>query len=91
MTAERCGETLACITLHDLFAERTATEPPKKGGAYLALGGVMTAIMAMDRRIGVPHRSWLLSSAFVSVFLRVRVIVQLRWHWVFLLWGHLAA
>jgi len=62
-----------------------------KWGAALALGGVLTVILALDRRIGAPHRSWLFSLAFMSVVPGVWVIVQLLWYWLFLLWGHLAA
>jgi hypothetical protein len=62
-----------------------------KWGATLALGAIMAAILALDRRLGAPHRSWLFSLAFMSVFPGVWVILQPFWYWCVLLWERIAA
>jgi hypothetical protein len=57
-----------------------------KWGAVLALGAIMVGIVALVRRLGVPHTSWLFSLALTSVFPAVWAIVQLLWYWCVLLW-----
>ncbi len=62
-----------------------------KWGATLALGATMTAILFLDRRLGAPHRSWLFSLAFMTVFPGAWLLVQPLWYWLVLLWERLAA